>query len=169
VTAAMGSPGEGERVETSRILAAGAAVALLDIGYAAVLWVVILQVLTPVQLLQSIATGLLGKAAYAGGAATAALGAGLHLTIAYGWSVVYLAAYRSWPALRRRVVSRSGAVQVGLLLGVLIWLAMDLIVLPLSRARPTPVLSGRFVLNLVAHAVLVGLPIALLIRGNPRR
>jgi len=57
----------------------------------------------------------------------------------------------------------------GLLLGVLIWLVMDLIVLPLSRARPTPVLSGRFVLNLVAHAVLVGLPIALLIRGSPRR
>lgn len=155
-----------DRGDAARLFVAGTLVAVLDIGYAALLWVVVLKVLTPVQLLQSIAAGVLGKATYAGGLATAALGAVLHFTIAYGWTAVYLVAYRTSPALRRLVRANQGAVKVGLGFGILVWLVMDLVVLPLSRANPTPVLSGRFALNLVAHAVLVGLPIVWLVRKD---
>jgi hypothetical protein len=41
---------------------------------------------------------------------------------------------------------------------------MDLIVLPLSRARATPVGSPFFFINLAQHALVLGPPIVLLLR-----
>src|SRR6185503_11837029 len=56
----------------------------------------------PVRILQSVATGLLGRAAFSGGAATALLGTGLHFLIATGAAAVYYVASRRLALLRDR-------------------------------------------------------------------
>ena len=65
---------------------------LLDIIYACVLWGIVLDV-GVLKILQSIASGLLGKAAYDGGAGTAVLGLALHFCIATCMALVYVLAW----------------------------------------------------------------------------
>ena len=50
------------------------------------------------------------------------------------------------------------------LYGIVVWLVMDLIVIPMTRTRPTPVTARSFVPALIGHMFVVGLPIALVIR-----
>lgn len=146
-----------------RILTAGTVVAILDIGYVTVLWVVVRHATTFERILQSIASGLLGRAAYDGGTPTALLGAVLHWSIGCIWSALFAIAVRSWAPLGRRLASAKGLVSLGLAYGGFVWLAMDLVVLPLSRARMTPVASWVFAANFVQHTIMVGLPIALIV------
>jgi len=44
-----------------------------------------------------------------------------------------------------------------------VWLLMDGVVLPLSRARVTPVTAPWFWIQLATHPFVVGLPIALIL------
>jgi hypothetical protein len=81
---------------------------------------------SPVRVLQSVARGVLGTASFDGGARTAVLGGVLHYTIATTMVLVYHAASRSFPALTRRPVA------LGLAYGVLLYLIMNLVVLPVS-------------------------------------
>lgn len=77
---------------------------------------------------QSIAAGLLGQAAYGGGAATAWLGVGLHYFIATMMVAAYYLVGRRFRTLLRRPIA------FGLPYGVLLYGVMNLIVLPLSAA-----------------------------------
>lgn len=153
----------------ARILVAGALVGIFDILYAWLTWSVVLGRATAMQIPQSVAAGLLGRAAFRGGATTAALGLVLHFGIAYSWTGAYAVAVRRRAALRHAVRERRGAVAVGLLYGVIIWLVMTLIVMRVSRATPTPVLSWVYLISTVQHALLVGLPIVLIVRDGDRR
>ena len=149
-----------------RVLMAGALVGILDMLYPIVLYAFVLHKVPAIRIPQSVAAGLLGRAAYQGGAATAALGLLLHFTIACGWATLYFIVSRRWEPLRRLTLTTDGRVKTGIALGVFIWLAMNFVVLPLSRATPTPLLSLNFLLQLVWHPVGVGLPIALLVRED---
>ena len=83
------------------VLAGGLVAGTFDIVYACGFWALKLDV--PAQrVLQSVATGLLGKASFTGGAATAALGLALHYLIALSMSGVYYLAARRWPFLWQR-------------------------------------------------------------------
>lgn len=157
----------GDSSTLRRVAAAAATVALLDFSYVFVLWVLIRQKTTTIRLLQSIATGVLGPAAYEGGAATALLGGVLHVGIALIWCLLYLTLMQHTPALRRVVSERTGRTVLGLSYGVVIWWTMDLVVLPLSLAKPVPFLSWTFALNSCQHACMVGLPIALILGAAP--
>jgi hypothetical protein len=154
--------------QAGRILLAGMVVAALDFLYITVLWVLIKHAVTVEQLAQVIATGLLGKAAYEGGVGTAALGVALHLMVALTWTTIFFVLSRQIPAVSHLIETTAGRVKAGLLFGPVIWLVMDLVVLPLSRARPTPVSSPHFYINLLQHAVMIGVPMALLLGSNPR-
>jgi hypothetical protein len=157
-----------ERGLARRVLAAGTLVAILDLSYVGVYWVLIRRAITFEHLLQSIATGLLGRAAYDGGTLTALLGGVLHFGIACAWTVLFAGTARRWRPLSRLLTRPRGPVLAGLAYGGFVWLAMDLVVLPLSRARMTPVLSWVFAANFVQHTVMVGLPIALIVGGAVR-
>lgn len=110
----------------------------------------------PVRVLQSVASGLLGKAAAEGGLATAALGAGLHFLIAFIWATVF------WLASRKLKVLVRHPVVCGLLYGFAVYAFMYLVVLPLSAAYFKPTFTLYTVsLNGAGHMLLVGLPIAL--------
>src|SRR6187455_3597011 len=59
---------------------------------------------TIMRLMQFIASGLLGKSAFQGGRATAALGLALHFLIAFGLVTVFYFASRKLAILRQRPV-----------------------------------------------------------------
>ena len=114
-----------------------------------------------IRVLQSVAGGLLGKAAYDGGLGTAALGFLLHFSIAFSWAAIFYAASRRIPFLTRRPAA------AGPLFGIVIYLVMYFAVIPLSayprKVTYTPFLVG---INLFVHMFLIGLPIALAARSG---
>jgi len=135
------------------VVAGGLLGGALDLGFALVFAGT--QGVAPGRVLQTIASGLLGQAAYAGGDAVMWLGAACHFALSLAWAALFCAAAWRWRALARRPWL------VGPLFGVLVFLGMRLVVLPLS-AYPRPVafppLSST--LDLLSHMFLFGLPIA---------
>jgi hypothetical protein len=113
---------------------------------------------TSIGVMQSIAGGLLGNAAREGGARTALLGVGLHFVISFSFAAVY------WLASRRHRSLTLNALVSGLLYGVAVFYVMNMVVLPLSayHSKPFPPPFNAWVI--LAHAVGVGLPIALATR-----
>ena len=112
---------------------------------------------TVTRLMQFIASGLLGPKAFQGGAGTVALGWGLHFLIAFSLVAVFYAASRSFPFLRQR------AVISGIIYGLIVFGVMNLVVLPLSAAKPRHSLSGDLI-QIGIHMFVIGLPTALLVR-----
>jgi hypothetical protein len=112
--------------------------------------------ISAMRILQSVASGLLGRGAYAGGAPTAALGLLLHFAMALALAGMFLWISRRAPMLIRRPILTGG------LFGVVVFLVMRLVVLPLS-AFPHPVTFRPLatVLDLLSHIFLFGIPIAL--------
>jgi uncharacterized membrane protein YagU involved in acid resistance len=110
---------------------------------------------TPVRLLQTVASGLLGTAAFTGGVPVATLGLVLHFVMSFLWASAFLFLAKLVPALTLRPLV-SGAV-----FGAFVFLAMRLIVLPLS-AFPYPVTFKPLptALDLLSHTLLFGVPIA---------
>jgi len=117
------------------------------------------------RIFQSVAAGVLGRPrSYAGGVRTFFLGIILHFLVATCIATVYYLATLVLPVLiRHPVVS-------GLIYGVVAYLGMKFIILPLSaigQRGPIPRLS-ILITELIGHAVLVGLPVALLARRSAR-
>jgi hypothetical protein len=104
---------------------------------------------------KAIAGGLLGHAAFQGGAGTYVLGVFLHYFIAFAAAAVYYA------ASRKLAFMREYALVCGLFFGIAIYLVMNLIVLPLSALHVThPIALRDLIQGLLVHMVLIGLPIS---------
>jgi uncharacterized membrane protein YagU involved in acid resistance len=144
------------------VLIGGPLLALLDILNAMGFWYVAKGV-PPQVILQSIASGVLGRAAFGGGPGSAWLGANLHLLIAFAIAGVFWLGCRRWPALYRRPWAGGPAY------GVAVYLAMHQVVVPLSRAATGPFNFSWFMFDFAGHLLLVGLPLALIARGSERR
>lgn len=134
------------------LLAGGVALGTLDIVFAIAFWAG--KGVGAIRIFQSIASGLLGRASYDGGAATAWLGAGLHYFIATLMVVVYFLAARRWAGLVRRPVS------LGLPYGLVLYGTMNFVVLPLSAAgMPTfdnvPWVASSIVMHMVFGVICV--------------
>jgi hypothetical protein len=115
---------------------------------------------SPTRILQSIASGLLGRASFQGGTATAALGLLLHFVIAFGIVGTYFAVARFVPFLTRRPFL------TGPLYGLVAYGVMNFVVLPLSAAGSGGLAAGAVLINgLLIHAFGVGLPAALSARA----
>ena len=115
-----------------------------------------------VRLLQGIASGLLGQAAFQGGLATALLGLVCHFFIATSAAAVYFAGSRRLPILIER------AVVSGALYGMAVYFFMQLVVIPLSAIGPRPFSLRATIIGIVIHIFCVGLPIALIVRRYSR-
>ena len=140
------------------ILIGGGIAGLCDITYAIVFsWA--MRGTSPLRLLQSVASGLLGKSAFDGGWFTAALGLCLHFFIALSAAVIFYLASRIFPVLARQ------AFLAGAVYGLAIYAVMNLVVLPLS-AFPFPMKFAPLatITGVLVHIFLVGVPIALAIR-----
>ena len=138
-------------------LAGGAVAGALDITYACVFWAIKAGVPAR-RILQSVAAGLLGRdTSVQGGNATAALGLALHFFIALTMAAVYFLVARRWPLLWRR------AWLLGAIYGLWLYVAMNYIVVPLSRAGGggAPKDPVWVTLSVIVHVLFIGVPCAL--------
>lgn len=114
----------------------------------------------PHQILQYIASGLLGRPAFEGGLATTLLGAALHFFNSFVIFAVYLGASRRFSVLVRHPVV------CGLLYGAGVHLFMAYVVTPLSAApRRGAFNPWLFLHGVVSQALVVGLPCAFIARA----
>ncbi|HVF46409.1 MAG TPA: hypothetical protein VNA17_02470 [Pyrinomonadaceae bacterium] len=116
---------------------------------------------------QGVAAGLLGReTAVAGGWNTAALGILLHFVIAFLVAAVYFTGTRvSSFLVRYPLIS-------GLSFGVIVNFVMQYAVIPLSNAggpTPAPFRWPVFLNSVIGHALLVGLPVAIIAAWSARR
>ncbi|HWK11191.1 MAG TPA: hypothetical protein VNR64_14120 [Vicinamibacterales bacterium] len=118
---------------------------------------------TAKQILQGIASGVLGARAFQGGAATAALGLALHFLIALIWTLVFYVAATRITALTRRPFI------IGPLYGTFVWLVMNLVVLPSSRVAHRPLRLQPSIIGAVILMICIGLPIAAIVGRHLRR
>jgi uncharacterized membrane protein YagU involved in acid resistance len=115
--------------------------------------------IAPIRILQSVASGWLGKAAFDGGVPAAMLGLVTHFGIALTAAAVFVLASRRLPTLVRWPVAW------GIAYGAVIYAVMNLVVLPLSRTQPRKAFPPAVVITgLIVHMFLIGLPIALAAR-----
>ncbi len=114
---------------------------------------------SPVLIMQSIASGLLGAKSYEGDLATAALGVFLHFFIAFSAATVFFILSRRLHFLVQH------AVVCGILYGIAVYFFMQLIVLPLSAfPHKTSFAFAWLLVGLTIHIFCVGLPISLATR-----
>ncbi|HYP01033.1 MAG TPA: hypothetical protein VER76_12645 [Pyrinomonadaceae bacterium] len=119
-----------------------------------------LRDVAPMRVWQFVASGVLGRNSFNGGMKTAVLGVVLHFLIAFILAAVYYGASLYLPTLLRR------AVLWGLLYGIAIYFVMNYVVLPLSAAPPLRFSLASFLNGVIGHALLVGLPVALIARRS---
>lgn len=143
------------------VLAGGLVAGTLDIVYACAFWASKAGVPAR-RILQSVASGLLGRTSFEGGAATAALGLALHFLIATSMSAAYYLVAHRWPLLRRRPVLGGGAY------GLILYGVMNHVVVPLSAAGPGSKDPLWIALSIAVHVLLIGIPIALFARRAHR-
>lgn len=148
------------------LLAAGLATGVSDGLFSSVLNVVFYHS-TVTRLWQGVASTLLGKSAFDGGARTAGIGLLMHFGVALGWTAVLLTAVNLSPWLRRAVVSSYGSLKVATFYGPAIWLFMSFIVIPLLVHRP-PNVGIRWWVQLIGHIPFVALPMASVIARGLR-
>lgn len=139
------------------VLAGGLVAGTLDMSYACVFWAIQAGV-TPLRIFQSVAAGLLGKASFDGGAATAALGLTLHYFIASTMALAYYLVAKHWPLLTRR------AGLFGATYGLLLYLIMNYVVVPLSAAGSGSKDPLWVALSIAVHVLFIGIPCALFAR-----
>lgn len=143
------------------ILLGGLVVGVLDITDAFVFFG-IRNGIAPGRILQGIASGLLGRASFDGGVLTMFLGAVLHFFIATTIVATYVLISRRMPVLSR------WPFVLGPLYGIVVYIAMNYMVVPLSAAAHGPKKPIVVVNGLLIHMLGVGLPSALAARAASR-
>ena len=114
-----------------------------------------------ISVLQYVASGAMGNAAFTGGIATALLGLVLDFIMTTIMAFVFILSADRIHLLRRYVIPGS------LLYGFGVFIVMNLIVLPLSAAPELPAPPmWLFIEIILEHVLLVGLPLGLLVRRN---
>ncbi|QNP39873.1 hypothetical protein [Lysobacter solisilvae (ex Woo and Kim 2020)] len=129
----------------TQVLAGGLVLGSLDLVYACSFWAWLRHV-PPQRLLQFIASGALGDAAFQGGTATALAGTAFHYLIA----TTMVLAYYLISGRHRWLLQHP--VRYGLPYGLLLWAVMTHVVVPLSLAEPStkPVMLA-VVTNFLMH------------------
>ncbi|HEY2394529.1 MAG TPA: hypothetical protein VGH81_00940 [Rudaea sp.] len=139
------------------VLLAGCAAATIDIVFAFVFFGWTLGI-TPVRVLQSVATGWYGRVSFEGGMATAAVGLISH------YIILIVAAWFYYLASRRLSLLNRAPLACGVAFGVAIYVAMTFVIVPLSatpaRALTLSVVSvGQFLIHPV-----IGIAISMIVR-----
>jgi hypothetical protein len=112
----------------------------------------------PRMLFRYIASAVYGNRAFAAGGSMALRGLLFHYLIAMSWIAVYfyLSGHMPWLSLHPLLAA------IGY--GILVWIIMNLVVVPYSRAAPRPFSWSFAVINMVILIVVIGLPAAYLAR-----
>lgn len=147
------------------VLVAGLVAGFFDITYACVFFGVRNQV-GPVRILQSVARGALGPAAFQGGLKTALLGLFFHFLIALIVAAIFYFASRIIPFMI------DHAVISGLAYGLGVYFVMYGIVMRYSAVHnqlyPWQYPWAVLIPNILIHMIGIGLPIGLIVRRFSR-
>jgi hypothetical protein len=128
----------------------------LDISSAIVIW--LMRGIPLMRGFQGIAVGFLGREwAFHGGLTTAALGFALHFFIMFCWVILFYLASRMIPVLTRNPIV------MGVVYGMIVYLVMYWIVVPVSRIGPRPHSFSNDLTAILIHIFLIGLPIAVIV------
>ncbi len=116
--------------------------------------------ITPWRIFQFIASGLIDGRSFELGWVSVGLGVVIHYAIALTWTAIFYIAGPRFTVLSRRPILS------GLLYGVIVYVVMNFVVLPLSAVPTRP---GAATLVARVNAVLalmfcIGLPVALLVK-----
>jgi len=106
----------------------------------------------PVRIFQSIAAGLLGRSAFAGGPFVSLLGVCLHFLIAFLIVLTCYALTRWFPFMTSHIVAS------GVLFGLGAYVVMNYVVIPLSAAGRGPFVLPVFLNGIAIHAFGIGIP-----------
>jgi hypothetical protein len=132
---------------------AGLTIGILDIADALIFYGA--RGVAPHRIFQSVASGLLGKAAFNGGLGVEILGGVIHFCIAFTMALFYLVLARRWRTFANRPWIW------GPLYGLGAWFVMYHVVLPLVGAAPATQKLAVLVDEIAIHVLGVGLPAAL--------
>jgi uncharacterized membrane protein YagU involved in acid resistance len=112
-------------------------------------------------ILQYIASGALGDAAFEGGSSTAVIGLIFHLLLSFAIAGVFILSADRILLLRRYPISSA------LLYGFGVWIVMNLIVTPLSATPPIDApTTPQIIESIVEHMLVIGLTVGMLVRRN---
>lgn len=139
-------------------------IGLFDLIFAFTFYGLILGV-PLLRIFQTVAAGVLGRPrAYAGGVPTFLFGIVLHFVVATCIATVFYLATLVLPVLLRHPVV------IGLIYGIVAYFGMKYIITPLSAigARGTLPRLPILITELIGHALLVGLPVALVAHRSAR-
>ena len=112
----------------------------------------------PRMLFRYIASAVYGKRAFAGEGFMVFMGLLFHFLIAMSWVAVYFSLHACIPWLDNHPLPAA----IGY--GLFVWIIMNLIVVPFSRAAPRPFSWLFAVINMVILVGAIGLPAAYLAR-----
>lgn len=135
------------------IAACGLLVGTLD-GAAAVIQYLLAGRTEPARVFLYIASGVFGHAAFSSGTSMVWWGVAFHYLIAFTWTLLYFVIY---PRIAARLKS---PILNGIVYGCLIWLVMNLIVLPLSAVRQPAFDLLRSVIGTAIIITCVGIPVS---------
>jgi hypothetical protein len=142
-------------------LSTGIAVAMLDLAVASLYWA--LYDLSPLQVLQSIASWVLGAQAFAGGPATAFGGALLYTGLMCALAALYLGISRRFPVLGRKPLL------CGASYGAAMYVAVFELLVPHFTAAPVVSAPWHWtVVCVLAYIIVIGIPCGLMARRASR-
>lgn len=143
---------DSRRTAGGAILWGGLVAGTIDIGAASLInWI------DPLVILRAIASGLLGRAAFAGGLSVSLLGLLLQWAMSLLIAAIFVFAAQRMTWMRRRWIA------AGLAYGVVVFVVMEFVVVPLSAAAKPHFTAVSLVENVLAM-LLYGLIIAFFAR-----
>jgi uncharacterized membrane protein YagU involved in acid resistance len=140
------------------ILLGGIIAGTLDVGAAS-----LLNGAQPSRILQAIASGLVGKSAFDGGSTTVVLGLALQWAMSIIIASIFVVAAQWRPVLRRHWV------KAGVAYGVVIYVVMNYVVLPLSAIGHAPRFRVVHFMEDIVAMLIFGLIVAFFARERPNR
>jgi len=147
--------------KSGTIFLSGLIAGTLDILAALIIYDFILHKTTSLKILQSIASGIFKKDAYAGGGQMALYGLLLHYFIALTFAWFYFTIYPYFNFLKRNTLLS------GIGYGIFVWIAMNLVVLPtVFPVLPEKHLDFPLLLSLLILICCIGIPIAFITKKH---
>jgi uncharacterized membrane protein YagU involved in acid resistance len=144
------------------ILLAGFVAGIMDITAAIISYYIRTQK-EPTRLFQFIASGVFGKDALTGGTTMAVIGLLFHFMLAYIFAIAF---YLIYPKIK--LLSRNKII-TGIVYGAIVWVIMNLVVLPLSNAPRLPFNPKQAAIGMAILMVCIGLPISLIVHRHYAR
>jgi hypothetical protein len=117
----------------------------------------------PGAVLRFVASGALGKTALKGGSGIELAGLGFHYLVALIFTLIFFIVFPLIP------VARKSLVITGLIYGMLVWVIMNRLVLPLSAAPAIPFVLKKAAIAMGILMLCIGLPISIIIGAYYRR